>query len=542
MHLPINIETLLSGKVVETDRLEFKKGWNPAAIMRTVCAFANDFENLGSGYIVVGVEEENGIAKRPVLGFPAEQFDKVQKEMLGYARLMRPEYFPKLFLEEIDGKQVLVIWVPAGEHRPYEVPRDLKAKQKVFTPYVRQYSNTIEPNAQQKQELLSLTATIPFDDRGNQQVSIKEVDRNLVLQHLEEIGSKLAIDAESIEFTELLKQMNLTLGADEHLLPKNIALMFFSKSPEKYFPYARIEVAIFPRGLTEDFQEKIFEGPFQKQLTNALDFLKNHVLVEKVHKVKGQAEAERFWNFPYDTLEETLANAVYHRNYEIREPIEVRVLPDKIEITSHGGSDPAIKAKDFDKGVIRVRRYRNRRIGEFLKELKLTEGKGTGIPTMKRAMSSNGSPDPIFDMDGDDRRYFLVELPIHASFSEPSNQASDQVDVLNSNILQTYKTFREALSDQVSNQVGNQAVNEDEYAVYERMIIILKEAKMERSRAELLESIELSNQTKNFQNYMEPLLKTDLIARTIPEKPNSPKQKYVTTGNGNELLKKIRQN
>lgn len=43
--------------------------------MRTVGAFANDFENLGSGYIVVGIEEENGMPKPPVYGFPTEDFD-----------------------------------------------------------------------------------------------------------------------------------------------------------------------------------------------------------------------------------------------------------------------------------------------------------------------------------------------------------------------------------------------------------------------------------------------------------------------------------
>ncbi len=30
MNIPINIETLLAGKVVESERIEYKKGWNPA--------------------------------------------------------------------------------------------------------------------------------------------------------------------------------------------------------------------------------------------------------------------------------------------------------------------------------------------------------------------------------------------------------------------------------------------------------------------------------------------------------------------------------
>ncbi|MDO8747693.1 MAG: ATP-binding protein, partial [Candidatus Omnitrophota bacterium] len=57
MAIPINIEELLSGRVVETERLEFKEGWNPLAVLHTMCAFANDVNNWGGGYIVIGLEE-----------------------------------------------------------------------------------------------------------------------------------------------------------------------------------------------------------------------------------------------------------------------------------------------------------------------------------------------------------------------------------------------------------------------------------------------------------------------------------------------------
>ena len=57
MALPINIEGLLSGRIIETERLEFKEGWNPEAVLHTMCAFANDVNNWGGGYIVIGVGE-----------------------------------------------------------------------------------------------------------------------------------------------------------------------------------------------------------------------------------------------------------------------------------------------------------------------------------------------------------------------------------------------------------------------------------------------------------------------------------------------------
>ena len=53
---------------------------------------------------------------------------------------------------------------------------------------------------------------------------------------------------------------------------------------------------------------------------------------------------------------------------------------------------------------------------DFLKELEMNEGRGTGIPKILREIEKNGSPEPIFHMD-DDRTFFLVEFPIHLFFA-----------------------------------------------------------------------------------------------------------------------------
>lgn len=55
MAIPTSIKTLLSGDVVEWARIEFKETWDPAASLKSICAFANDLDNWGGGYIVIGV-------------------------------------------------------------------------------------------------------------------------------------------------------------------------------------------------------------------------------------------------------------------------------------------------------------------------------------------------------------------------------------------------------------------------------------------------------------------------------------------------------
>ena len=75
-------------------------------------------------------------------------------------------------------------------------------------------------------------------------------------------------------------------------------------------------------------------------------------------------------------------------------------------------------ANDIDnwgRGYIRSRFYRNRRIGEFLKELDLAEGRNTGIGKIVRAMRENGSPPPEF-YNPETRSFMTVILPIHKAF------------------------------------------------------------------------------------------------------------------------------
>ena len=68
--IPLKIETLLKGRVVEHDRVEYKTGWNPNDIIHSICAFANDYDNTNGGYIVIGVKEENGMPVFPLEGVP----------------------------------------------------------------------------------------------------------------------------------------------------------------------------------------------------------------------------------------------------------------------------------------------------------------------------------------------------------------------------------------------------------------------------------------------------------------------------------------
>jgi ATP-dependent DNA helicase RecG len=92
MNLPININDLLTARTVEWERLEFKEGWNPEVVLHTMCAFANDFHNLGGGYIIIGIKEDKGSPVLPPKGIPKGQVDKIQKELIGLGYKIQPYY------------------------------------------------------------------------------------------------------------------------------------------------------------------------------------------------------------------------------------------------------------------------------------------------------------------------------------------------------------------------------------------------------------------------------------------------------------------
>ena len=430
MAIPTNIKNLLSGNVVEWARIEFKEAWDAASSLKTICAFANDIDNWGGGYIVIGVKDKDGQPVYPLHGVSADRIDKYQKEIFAKCKLIRPAYSPIIGVESYQDKMFIVVWCPGGDIRPFSSPKTMDKKNKERIYYIRKASNTVEPTDEEEKDLFTLANRIPFDDRINHNADISDLNVTLIQSYLKEINSSLYEKSQTGNFLEVCRDMNIVNSLPEYTKPKNVGLMFFSMEPEKFFPYAQIDVVQFPSGLGgNDILEKTFKGPLHQQLRDALQYIKNVIITEKVVKHPDRAEADRFFNFPYAAIEEALSNAVYHRAYDEREPIEVRVEEDRIEIVSFPGPDRSITLEGLKKYRVSNRRYRNRRIGDFLKELHLTEGRNTGFKKILDALEANGSPKPEFETD-EDRSYFITRLFVHERFTKIFGaQGNDYRDV-----------------------------------------------------------------------------------------------------------------
>jgi ATP-dependent DNA helicase RecG len=413
-HLPIGIEEILGG-AVETARLEFKATWDPAVtghqVIKTLCAFANDLQNLNGGYVVLGVAEQGGVAVRPSVGMDSAVIDAAQRQIRENCNRIEPAYMPLMDVCEVDGRRVLILWAPASDVRPHQAPDGAKGEKKYW---VRIGSGTVEAKNGILTALLQQTARVPFDDRRAHAARNDDLSLSLVREFLNDVRSDLR-DEQDAEHT--YRAMQIVSRVNGHSVPRNVALLFFTHDPEAWFRGARIEVVEFPdQAGGNTLTEKTFRGPLHHQLRQCLAHLES-MTTRHLEKSSVGIETHGWLSFPVPALREALVNAVYHRGYETCvEPTKAYLYPNRIEITSYPGPVPGIELRHLCGAAAPPPvPARNRRIGEFLKELRLAEGRGTGLPKIRRSMAENGSPSPIFDFD-EGRTYFRITLPAHPEY------------------------------------------------------------------------------------------------------------------------------
>ena len=203
MAVPTNIKTLLAGNAVEWARIEFKETWDAEASLKTICAFANDIDNWGGGYLVIGVEEKDGRPVHPLKGIPADKIDDYLKDMLNKCKRIQPEYLPIVEVVDYQDKKFIVVWAPGGYLRPYSSPKSMAREEKERICYIRKMSSPIMPSEEEKRDLYNLANNVPFDDRINHEADIVDLNLTLIQAYLKEVESSLYEESKHMEFSVL---------------------------------------------------------------------------------------------------------------------------------------------------------------------------------------------------------------------------------------------------------------------------------------------------------------------------------------------------
>ena len=219
-------------------------------------------------------------------------------------------------------------------------------------------------------------------------------------------------------------------------------------------------------------------------LEGALAFVKNNMRISTKIDSKTGKRID-IPQYPMDAVREAVLNALVHRDYSVHTenmPIQLKMFRNRLEVINPGGLYGRITIDQL--GNIQPD-TRNPFLVTAMEAIGETENRYSGIPRIRHAMEELTLPPPVFR---ESRGSFVVTL-----ISEP---------------IQSEK----ACSMEETNDPKG----------------LVAFCQQPRSRAEIVSFLQISSAQYALRKYLNPLIQSGHIRMTMPEKPGSPKQKYVS--------------
>ena len=475
----------------EGKQLEFKRDLSsPRNVLKTLVAFANS----AGGRLVIGVDDA-----RQVVGV-ADPLAEEERICNLIADAIAPRLLPNVELMSvetlgIDTATVLVVEVFPSGARPHYLSKE-GPEQGV---YLRLGSSNRQAGPDWIAETRRTAAGLVFDEQPLPELSAKDLDLDALARWLE---SGRTLDEKVLQTLKLLRPYQ------GRLVPTRGAVLLWGKERESHFPDAWVQCGRFRGSDKVDiFDQQDIHTHLPDAVTAIELFLKKHAYKSARF---GAMQRQDVWSIPLALLREAIVNALVHADYAQRgTPMRVAFFDDRIDIESPGFLLPGMTVEDMQAGISRIR---NPVIARMFRELHLVEQWGSGIKRIFSEAAAQGLPEPRVTEIATG-----VRLSVFLSTQHQTGATSAQETPL--------AHTNEPINAQVSEQV----------------IGLLQHcAAQPRNKQELLAALGLSNAYLNYKRHIVPLLEQNLIAMTIPDKPQSRLQRYRLTAQGQALLAALR--
>ena len=399
----------------ETVELEAKRGSEIGrSILESVCAFSNEPNGRG-GYILLGVERDESMLFPDYVVHGIENPDKVQNDFVSQcASVFNSPVRPEVFVESYEGRNVLVAFVPEAD--PGMKPIYFKATGLPGGAFRRIGSSD--------QRCTEDDVAVLFQDRGRKTfeespVHDFEPERDFsqdAIKAYRNRRSRLNPQATELSWddAELLYSLAATADIEGKTTATVCGLVAFGREQalRRHTPFTRVDYIRVPgRRWIEDPENRFdtidMRGPLltlaPRVIATILDDLPKTFSMEEdgIHRKDIPLIPER-------VIREAVVNALMHRNYRTRQPVQVLRYSNRIEIRNPGCS---LKPDDRlgEPGSI----ARNEKIAEILHECNLAETKGSGIRVMREYMEQANLSMPLFESNRDEDTFTLTLLTHH---------------------------------------------------------------------------------------------------------------------------------
>ena len=421
---------ILKTQAAECSYIEYKASSNQHnKILKTLCAYGNNYYDNDVQFLFIGVEEINNesdksVPKLPIKGINEGSLEKCKNEINSLRPFLYPNVSFELITNEFNGKKYILIVVTRQTGGPFMVSERAEKEKKIQLKagrYVRIEAETRLARVDEEYDLLRKFANFHFSSITNEDAQLDDLSSDLLREYLGLTSArKITADLNKAEMSKSLRLIDKNDPSGKKV--KNFAVLMFTQNPERFIPYAYVDIIIDMFGSKQRMESKSFKGPLWKLYYQVVKFINDNYLNTLVIRENGNAENRKVSNFPYVALEELVANAIVHNNFENYKPIQIYISEKEINIVNYNKPLPPLKISDLNQRTFfNERDTENPEIRDMFKALGIIESFGTGIGEAKRAMKENGSPELYYKEFEDNYNVTSVVIPVNEEYFEIKN-------------------------------------------------------------------------------------------------------------------------
>ena len=448
----------------------------PKRLYDTLSAFSNQD---GGGIIVFGLDERQGFA---VVG--VYDIQDLQKKVTEQCNQMIPPVRAVFTVADINGVSICSAEIPSVDLS--ERPCYYSGVGRIKGSYVRVGDADLPMTDYEIYTYEAFRSHVHDDERVVERADLSMLNQKDVEEYVRKMSQ------ERPGFARLsIEQTYEMLAITRKGIPTLAAMLNFGLYPQGYYPQLAITAIAVPgkeigdvNELSERFLDnKRIEGTLSEMLSEAIAFCRRNMKTRTVIDLETGERIDRT-EVPVEAIREVILNALIHRDYSHfteGTPIQIDLFTDRIEIHSPGSLYGRMTVEDLGKARSDLRNPALATMSEFLLK---TENRYSGIPTIRREMRKAGLPAPVF-ING--RNEFIVIL-----YNRPVGD-------------------REKLPDDGGKDRD-----------------LLAFCRIPRTRKEIADYLGINTVFYVMQHYVQPLLSSGKLEMTLPDKPKSRNQKYVS--------------
>ena len=388
----INLINSIKTAKTEDNYLELKsaKGGAP-----NICSTLSSFSNQnGGGKIIFGINEKDDFEICGVKDANALRLN-IQKQ----CKEMNPNVDAIISSATIDGKIVVCAEIPGVDI--YERPVYYRGSGIVNGSYKRVGDRDERMSPYEVYSYEAYKKRIKDDERIVEGVDETLINKELVKEYL----NKIKKDRPNFQKTMSNEKILEVMGLKQNNHWTIAGLLLFSNFPQEKFKQFSIIAMAIPgtvKGISNEVNERFLDdkrimGSIQEMLDEAMAFVEKNS--KKPVAINSEGRRILKTEYPMEAVREAILNTLVHRDYSIHTegiPIALEMYSDRMEIKNPGG----IYGNEPIENLGRVNiNTRNEALANALEILGITENRYSGIPRMRQLFEEAKLKMPVFKVE-----------------------------------------------------------------------------------------------------------------------------------------------